>query len=212
MRTYNLDTQAAKEANTGGKRITTTGKYPGAIRAAFYEKNDKGTESVKLMFASDSGQECGPLAIYTHNGDGKELAGYKLLNAIMTCAKIKTLSFAKAPVELYDFDSQSMVTKQLPCSPELSGKKIGLVLQQEEYQKGNGSVGERMIIAAPFEASTEKMAMEILSSFNGAEALGNFMSYIAKNPVRKLRNPQASQQSSVQPAPDHDSFDDDIPF
>jgi len=214
-RVYNLDTQAAKEANTGGKRITETGKYMGTMTAAFYEKNPKGTESVNLMFIADNGQEVGPLNLYTHNSSGAALAGYKQLNALMTCAKVKALNWKEEPVELYDFDQQGMVTKQKECAIELKGKKIGFVLQQEEYQKQNGDIGERIIIAAPFEYGTELMAAEILSKQNKATALGGFMAFIAKNPVRKLRNqPNQSQSTNYQngPVDDAPDFSDDIPF
>lgn len=212
-RSYALDTQAAKEANTGGKRITETGKYLGTITAAFYEQNQRGTESVNIMFTSDNGQEVGPLNLYTHNGSGEELAGYKMLNALMTCAKVKALNWKTGPLELYDFDEQRVVTKQKECAVELSGKKIGLVLQQEEYEKSAGGIGERMVISAPFEHATELMAAEILSGQKQPSALGNFMQFIAKNPVRKLRKSgQQQSQPASQQTGDYDKFDDDIPF
>jgi hypothetical protein len=211
-RAYNLDTQAAKEANTGGKRITETGKYMGTVTAAFYEKNPKGTESVNLMFIGDNGQECGPLNLYTHNGSGETLAGYKQLNALMTCAKVKSLNWKQETIELYDYDQKIMVPKQKECAIELKGKKLGLVLQQEEYQKQSGEIGERMIIAAPFEYSTELMAAEILSKQTKPSSLGGFMAFIAKNPVRKLRNQQV-QSTNYQTGPMDDAPDfDDIPF
>lgn len=210
-RSYALDTQAAKEANTGGKRINETGKYLGTITAAFYEQNQKGTESVNIMFAADNGQEVGPLNLYTHNGNGEALTGYKMLNALMTCAKVKVLSWKKEDIDLYDFDEQRVVTKQKECCVELKGKKIGLVLQQEEYLKQNSDVGERMVIAAPFEYSTELMAAEILAQQKTPSALGNYMAFIMKNPVRRLRNAPASSRQPHQPTQD-DSFDDDIPF
>jgi hypothetical protein len=213
-RVYNLDTQAAKDANTGGKRITETGKYMGTVTAAFYEKNPKGTESVNLMFIADNGQEVGPLNLYTHNSSGETLAGYKQLNALMTCAKVKVLNWKQEAIELYDYDQKVMVSKQKECAIELKGKKLGLVLQQEEYLKQNGEVGERIIIAAPFEYGTELMAAEILSKQTKASSLGGFMAFIAKNPVRKLRN-QPAQSTSYQSGPmteePHYEFDD-IPF
>lgn len=218
-RSYALDTQAAKEANTGGKRITETGKYPGTIAAAFYEQNQNGTEIVNIMFISDSGQECGPLPLYTHNGRGEVIAGYKTLNALMTCAKVKKLSWQNQPLDLYDYDEQKVVSKQKECCVELAGKKIGLVLQQEEYRKGNGDIGERMVLAAPFEHGTERMAAEILGGQNQAAALGSYIAYIARNPVRKLRDGgQTANQSYTQTSQSQQgahgpaNFDDDIPF
>jgi hypothetical protein len=211
-RQFNLDVQAARESNTGGKRITETGKYKGCIVAAFYEKNDKGTESLNIMFKSDAGQESGPLNIYTHNGQGVALAGYKLANAIMTCCRVKTLTAVSAPVQLYDFASQSTVTKTKEIYKELTGKPVGFVLQQEEYQKQDASISERMIIAAPFEAQTELMAGEILDKHERPEQLGRFISYISKNPIRRLRKQQQPSASYAAQAPLSDDFDQDIPF
>jgi hypothetical protein len=134
-RAFNLDTNAARESNVGGKRIQETGKYIGTLVAAFYEQNQNGTESMNLMFKSDSGQEAGPLSIYTHNGKGEALAGYKLVNALMTCCRVKSLSAKQMPVALYDYDANAVVTKQKECYTELMGKRIGLVLQLEEYEK-----------------------------------------------------------------------------
>jgi hypothetical protein len=212
-RAFNLDQQAARDSNTGGKRIIDTGKYKGVIVAAFYEKNEKGTESMNIMFKSDAGQEAGPLNIYTHNNQGAPLAGYKLVNAIMTCCRVKALTAVQAPVQLYDFASQSQVTKQKEIYKELTGKPIGFVLQQEEYQKQDGSIGERMIISAPFEAATELMAVEILDQRKEPEQLGKYMAWIGKNPVRRLRKQQAVANAAyAAQAPLNNDFDDDIPF
>lgn len=213
-RDYRLDTQAAKDANTGGKRITETGKYAGTITAAFYEQNQRGTESVNIMFAADNGQEVGPLALYTHNGAGEPLAGYKMLNALMTCCKVKGLSWNKEPLELYDFDEQKVVTKQKEIAVELKGKKVGLVLQKEVYNKQSGGQGERMLIAAPFEAGTELMAVEILGGQKEPAALGGMMAYIAKNPIKyaKGAGQQAQPAQHTYAPPADDFYDDSVPF
>jgi hypothetical protein len=198
-RSYELDTYAAREANTGGKRIVETGKYIGVIRFAFYEKNDKGTESISFMFESDGGQEAGPLTIYTHNGKGEQLGGYKLVNAIMTCSGISRMNAAPTPVSLYDYDRKEVVVKTKDVYTEFTNKRIGFVLQQEEYEKtrDGGGVGTRIIIAAPFHVPTELMAAEILDKKTMPDLLGKYMEYIAKNPVRKLRNkPQTSSQNT----------------
>jgi hypothetical protein len=214
-RAFNLDPNAAREASVGGKRIQETGKYVGTIVAAFYERNDRGTESMNLMFKTDSGQEAGPLSIYTHNGNGEALAGYKLVNALMTCCKVKSLSAKQMPVALYDYDSQAVVTKQKECYSELTGKRVGFVLQMEEYEKqrGNGGIGERLIVVAPFEAGTDLMAGEILDKKNQPEQLVSLMKFMEKNPVKKLKNKPASngyQASQDFQAPPYS--DDDIPW
>lgn len=208
-REYTLDTQAAKDANSGSKRIKDSGKYVGKFTAAWYEKNDKGTESVHFLFESNEGQEAGPLALYTHNGAGESLPSYKTLNAIMTCLKVRGIKTSQGQVELYDFAGGGMVTKSKPVYLDLMKKQIGLVLQREEYQKQDGNIGERMIIAAPFDPATSKMAAEILNNTE-AKSLDGMLRYIDVNPVRALRGNKAPTQASNAAAA---SFaDDDIPF
>ena len=207
-REYTLDPQAAKDANSGSKRIKESGKYVGKFTAAWYEQNDKGTESVHFLFESIEGQEAGPLALDTHNGAGDAWPSYKMLNAIMTCLKVRGIKTTQGNVTLYDFGSGGMVTKSKPTYPELVNKPIGLVLQREEYQKQDGSIGERMIIAGPFDPATLKMASEVLNSTE-AKALDGVLRYIDANPVRALRGvkkPAAHHAESSQFA------DDEIPF
>jgi len=216
-RNFALDTNAAREANTGGKRITETGKYVGTIVSAFYEKNQNGTESVNFMFASDQGQEAGPLVLYTHNGVGEALHGFKVLSAIMVCTKQRALTTQPGAVQLYDFDAGNVVTKTKETYPELTGKKIGFVLQKEEYHNGAGELRYRILIAAPFEYGTELMANEILDKMAQPKALAKYMEHIAANPVRKAKprgaNTAAAQKSTQSfQSPADDFLDDSIPF
>lgn len=209
-REYTLDTEAAKQANTGGKRITESGAYAGKLKAAFYEKNPKGTESVNLMFEADNGQEIGPLSIYTHNGDGVELPGYNAFNALLTCLRARSVSTTKGKVELYDYDSKAVVTKDKEVYPELSGKPVGLFLRQEEYQKQNGEIGERMTVAGAFEASTKLMANEILAKKTEATNYGQMEAWLAKDPVKRLKGRSGGNGNA--PPAHHADFNDDLDF
>lgn len=209
MRTYALDTTAAKEANNGGKRISEPGEYTGKIRAAWHEVNEKGTESVHIIFASDGGQEAGPLALYTHKGDGTTLPSYKTLNAIMACCKVRELKPTRGPVKLWNRDANAEVEKQKDIFPALSGKPLGLVLQAEEYENRNFEVKERMVIAAPFEAGTRKMAEEVLTQSPDAKALDKYLTWFSNgHQVKKLKSRNHAESA---PAPQSDNFDD-IPF
>jgi hypothetical protein len=210
-RDYNLDPEAAKQANTGGKRITESGGYAGTFKAAFYEKNEKGTEAVHLMFESDAGQEVGPLAIYTHKGDGTTLPGFNALNALMTCLKVRALESKRGKVDLYDFDSQKMVTKDKDVYPALVGKRVGLVLRREEYEKRSGEIGERMTLAASYDPDSRLMASEILGKVAEPAALDRMLDWVDKNPVKHLKNGRPAAASTARTAAD-DFVDDDIPF
>lgn len=211
-RDYALDTQAAKEANNGGKRIKDSGRYVGKFKAAWYEQNDKGTESVHFLFESDEGQEAGPLALYTHNGKGEALPSYKTFNAILTCLKLRGVKAQNGKVSLYDFDANGVVEKTKPLYPELAGKPVGLVLQREEYEKKSGEVGERMIIVGPFEPATGRMAVEILDNTE-AHSLDGLLRWLESNPVKKLRGARRAEQPAHADASYGSNFaDDDIPF
>lgn len=211
-REYALDTQAAKDANSGGKRIKESGKYVGTFKAAWYEQNDKGTESVHFLLESNDGQEAGPLALYTHNGKGETLPSFKTFNAILTCLKLRNVRAKPGKVELYDYSSGGMVQKEKEMYPDMAGKPIGLVMQREEYEKQDGSIGERMIIVGPFDPASGRMAAEVLDN-KPATSLDGLMKWVEANPVKKLRGARHQQGASAshqQPASSFD--DDDIPF
>lgn len=213
-REYTLNPESAKKANSGGKRITEAGLFVGKFRAAFYEKSEqKGTESVSFLFDAENGQEAGPLTLYTHKGDGTELSGYDALNALMTCMKVRTLSAKRAPVELYDYGSGGMVTKQKETYPDLMGKPVGLALRLEEYEKQSGDIGERLVIVGSFDPSTRLMASEILSKQTQAKSLDQLAGWLEKNPVKPLKGAKR-QPVTTSPANDYgkDFTDDDIGF
>ena len=212
-RNFDFDPTAAKEANSGGKRITEPGLYVGKFRAAFYETNNNGTESVNLVFVADNGQEVGPLALYTHKGDGTELPSYKTLQAIMACARIRKLEGKTGRVSLYDFDSQKDVEKEKTVYPSLVGPRIGLVLQGEEYENRKGEIKVRMVIGAPFCAESRRMAEEVLTSAAEPKALDKYLSWFEGHKIKPLRNGSrapARNGSSEPPADWNDRFPDDI--
>jgi hypothetical protein len=208
-RDFALDTQAAKEANTGGKRITEPGAYVGQFKAAWYEVNDKGTEAVMFQFVSDTGQEAGPLALYTHNGAGEELPSYKTFNAILACMKQRGIKAQSGKVSVWDFDKKAEVEKTKDIYPALIGPRVGLVLTTEDYDGRNG-VKARVVISAPFHADTRQMANEVIES-KPAEALEKYIGWLDKGRWHKPLKGAQSHASSPQQA-DEQFSDDDLPF
>lgn len=207
MRNFELDRKAAEEANNGGKRITEPGVYTGKFRAAWHEKNEKGTESVNLIFASDSGQECN-LVLYVYNGRDEQLPSYKMLNAIMACMRQRKLEAKRGRVAIYDFDRKEDVEKEKDCYPALTTGRVGLVLQAEEYENNQGDLKTRLLIAAPFEAESRKMADEVLSSANEAKALERFLIWFEQHQVKPLKTSKPRPAAAVGGSMD----DDEIPF
>lgn len=207
-RNYEFDAQAASEANSGSKRIKDSGAYIGTIKFAWSETNDKGTESVNLFFVSDNGQEAGPLALYTHKGDGTPLPSYNTLNAILRCAGVRTINAKKGPVELWNFDTRAVETKQKDVYPELTGKPIGLLLQREEYVGQNGPK-ERLIIYGAFQPKTRLVAKEIIDGVTTPHALDGMEKWLLDNPLKTQKKSRPVQ--GPRPAAD-DEFGDDVPF
>lgn len=212
-RNYELNPQAAKDANSGGKRISEPGPYVGAFKAAWYDKNDKGTEMVGLQFEADNGQETN-LMLYTHNSKGEPLPSFKTLNALMACMRLRKLEPKSGKVMLYDFDAGQDREQNKQVFPALVGPKVGLVLQGEEYVNGQGDTKVRMLLAAPFEASTRLMAGEVLDKATAPAQLDRFMTWFEQNKLKRASGgrPAASPASAGKPAQQTDDFSDDIPF
>jgi hypothetical protein len=210
-RNYELDTKAAMESNSGGKRIKEAGAYTGQFTAAWYEQNDKGTESVSFLFKSAQGQEAGPLTLYTHKNTGEELPSFGTFNAILTCLRLRGVTAKQGKVELYDFNSGGMVTKTKECYPELVGKDIGIFLRQEEYTNSKNELKERLVLINVYDPVTFLMADEILRKVPAAEAAGfkRASEWLAKEPIKHQKGARPAAGAPV----DHSAgLDDDIPF
>lgn len=212
-RDYALNPNAAKAANTGGKRITEHGRYVGKFRAAWYEKNHNGTESVSFIFVSDAGQEAGPLTLYTHNSAGKELPSHNTLHAILTCMRVKGVKAQPGVVKLWDRDAQAEVDRTKDVYPALCDRPIGLVLTEEEYES-NGEVRTKIVIGAPFAADSGQMADEVLGS-KPAGGLDKYLAWLDKSGrwIKRIK-PGSAPRVPTHTGPAHASdFDDDsIPF
>jgi len=237
-RTFELDTQAARDANSGGKRITESGKFTGTLTAAWSETYPSGAEAVCFKFESDQGQEAGPLMLFTHGRDGQALGGFNMLQALMTCGKVRSIQPQPGQVSLYDFNEGKEVTKQKDTYPALTNKRIGLLLRQEETTDQNGVLKTRddgtpktrMIIFAPFDPETEMVASEILDKAAQPIQLPRMVRWLAENPVKQAKNAQrqnagggqyggyAAQPYQPTPGqqgmqgPTSNDFDDEIPF
>jgi hypothetical protein len=201
-RSYDLNPEAAKQAEQG--RITETGKYKGVFTRAEAVVSKKSTEGVEFSFKSDDGSDADFLTLWTHNADGKELFGLKVLNALMTCIRIKQINPAQATIEKWVDGSKQKVNATI--FPDLTNKPIGVLLQKESYTKNDGSIGSKLNLVGCYDASTEMTASEILNKATKAEKLPAM--------IAKLRDKDATMTpSSVGPSGNgFDDMDSDIPF
>lgn len=210
MSEYNLDAEAAKQADTGGGRITETGKYVGVFTKAKKVLSKKGTQGIEFTFASNGGQTADYLSVWTLNQAGEQIYGYKQLMAMMTCLKVRGIDSQRATVEEYDRDSNSMQPRDIEAFPALQNKPIGVLLQMEEYEKKDGSIGEKASFAGFFDAATEQVATEILDK-SDPSILAKLAGQLT--PMRKLKSSRQPVQGYQGGTGMPDNFDDDsIPF
>lgn len=214
MRDYTLDTQAARQATAGGQRISESGAYSGVIVAAWYEQKPTGSECVVIQFKAENGQTAGPLSVYTHGKTGEPLGGLNMVNAILTCAKVRNISAKPGKVTLYDYDSKQDVEKTKQVFPELAGKPMGLLLQNEEFKatqgERSGEIMTRLTIFGCYEPSTKRMAPEVLDQ-SPAKLLEAKTKYLEANPVRKAKGAKVTSHGIIDEEYDRRA-DASIPF
>lgn len=156
MRSYNLNEQSASAAGMSSY-INESGAYLGVMTKAEAITSKKETEGVEFTFQTDDGRTANYLQLWTHNKDGGELYGLKVLNAVM--AVLGVTSITPRPMTLKDFEGASYPAQVFP---ELMNKQLGLVLQREEYEKTQGGIGNKLNIVLPYQASSGRTAGEML--------------------------------------------------
>lgn len=206
MSAYTLDTEAAKQADSGNGRISETGKYIGQFTKAKKVVSTQGTEGIEFSFEANNGQSADYLTVWTINREGKQIYGFKQLMALMTCLKVRNIDAKSGEVEEYDSIAKQMVKHQAEIYPALMNKSIGVLLQMEEYEKKDGSVGTKASFAGFFDPQTEQVAVEILEK-SEARVLEKLVSQLV--PVKKLKGSRPASAPMSSGGPD---FSDDIPF
>lgn len=189
MRSYTLDTTAAQQANQNSY-IDQTGKYVGVFTVAKAVTSRSGTEGIEFSFRAQDGRQANYLTLWTFNAKGEALYGFKVLNALMTVMGIKELTPKSGNVAKPDGTKEQAIGY-----PDLHNKPVGLVLQKEFYFKDNGEEGYKFNIFAPFQASTELMAKEVLEGKVQPQALAHIISNLKDKPA-----PAPAQQQRQVPA------------
>lgn len=209
---YTFNAESAKKADSEGSRISSTGKYNGLFTRVEFVTSKKGTQGLEFEFVSDLKAETS-FTIWTIAADGKPLYGADKINAILACTRTRSLTPTEKQIDKYDYDLKQKVKQLCVVAPELENKRIGLLLQAEEYLNGQGQVKTRMSFVASFEDSTELMAKEICEQKTKPEMLQKAFERLMKNGDKKLQQ-QAHTQSyggygQVNATVD---LDDDLPF
>lgn len=203
---YQLDTAAAKKADQINSRIDEKGLYHGQITRAEAVTSQKGTQGIDISFKADSGANADYLTIWTHDKEGKQLPGFNLLMAIMTCLKVKNLTASQGEVEKYDRDQNARVKSIVPLYRDLMNKPIGLLIYMEEYQKKDGGFAWKPVIAAPC-SHDGFTATEILNQSKSAEALPKMIAALRDKEAKRVGSAPASNAPSS-----FSDLGDDIPW
>lgn len=207
---YQLDTNAARQADRAGAFINEIGKYVGNFNQAVDVTAKTGTKGIALQFESD-GQKAN-LPIYTMRANGERIMGYQVLSAIMTCLQLRQIQECDGTFKEYDFDSKSDVEKRGKVFPDLCNKPIGLLLETEDYLNGNGEQRKRMVIAGVFQANTELTASEILDKKTQPEKLGKLVARLRHRPMKGKPATAERHTGSQTGGSGFEDMDDDIPF
>ncbi len=194
MSEYNIDMEAAKQADTGGGRINETGKYVGTFTKAKKVISKKGTQGIEFSFTSSGGQSADYLSVWTLNDKGEQIYGFKQLMAIMTCLRVKGIDTSNVTVEEYDKDSSSMRPVKIDAYVGLQDKPIGVLLQMEEYAKKDGSIGEKPAFAGFFDSKSEQVATEVIEK-SEPRILEKLVGQLT--PLKKLKRTSGSAPSSA---------------
>ena len=207
---YTLDANAAKQADNMFSRIEEKGKYLGIITRAEQVESKKGTAGVDMSFKSDNGASADYLTIWTHNAEGKQLQGFNVLMAIMTCLRVRELKAENGEIEKYDQNDKKRVKVIVPLFKALMNKPVGLLIHMEEYEKTAGGTAWKPAISAPFDKDGFT-ASEILNKAQKAETLDKMLASLRDRPLKASASAPRASSEPVSAGP-FDDMDDDIPF
>jgi len=219
MNGYSLDTNAAKQANAGG-RIEQNGRYIVKIARAEFVKAKSGSDGMEFECKTSTGDSV-QFTLWTRSGStGETLAGYDKLMALMTCAGVRTLTPTQGMVKKYDYDAKGVIDKSAMIAPEITGKVVGLLLERENYYNSNGDARHQMNLFAAFNAENSMTADEIIDKKTTGANLAKLEQRLAARPEQWRKESGAARPASQarQPAQSaqnsshSNDLDDDLPF
>lgn len=208
---FTLDVESAKKADQEGGRISQTGKYVGTIKRFEFIVAKSGTKGVDIFFETDSKEEA-TLTLYTEKSDGTPIFGRDKVMALMTVTGARTLTPQDTTAEKYDFDVGAKIQQPVTIAPEIANKRVGFLIQMEEYQKNDGTIGKKPILISSFREDGF-MAKEILEMKTQPEQLNKAYERLMKNGDKKLQGQSAAtQQQGYNNHSQNNDLDDDLPF
>jgi hypothetical protein len=209
MGSYSLNTDNARQVGVS-TRISEKGAYVGTFTRAEEVAARSGATGIEFSFKTKDGQSADYLSLWATSGEGKPLYGRKVIDAIMTCMKVRQIASQPTNVKKRDKDGEHDVS--VPCFRELMGREIGLMLVKEGYAKDDGSVGSKMVIVAPFCAGTKRTAAEVLDQAHEARSFDLMLASLRDRPLKDKPARRAAAAQPTNAGSGFDDMDDDIPF
>lgn len=209
---YSLNTTAARQADERSGRIAEIGKYVGIFTRAEDIASPKGTRGIDFAFETHDKQSAN-FTLWTYNKENKEIYGFKQLQALMACLRVRDMAPKKAVVRKWDRHSQGMVDIDGMIFDALMNKPIGILFETEEYQKFENNVptdvGTKVVPAYFFDAQSEMTASEILDKKVQPVQLAKLVQTLRHRPLRRSA---AGASAADAPAGGGGFADGDIPF
>lgn len=206
---YNLDQNAAKQADNINARIEQKGRYLGTITRAESITSTKGTKGIDMSFKSANGESADYLTLWTHDKDGKQLMGFNMLMAIMTCLRVKSLTAESGEIEKYNAETKKKEKVTANLYKELMNKPVTLLMYMEEYAKTAGGSAWKPVIFATCDKDGFT-ASEIFSKATAANTVEKMVAALKDRPLKTAAI--APRQESENPGHGFDAFDDSIGF
>lgn len=210
-RSYTMNPEGAKAAGQNN-RIDETGAYVGVLTRAEHVVSKANTEGIEFSFVDTQGRESSFLSIWTIKSDGSELSGRKMLDAMMTCMKVRSIEPSEQMVEKWVNGAKA--NQKATVFTGLMNKRIGLLLAKEPYEATDGSIKSLMVIEGAYDCEGNRTAKNVLEQKPDDGTLYKMIERLRDRPLRKRQQAQQPQRraATVDAGQDFNGNDDDIPW
>lgn len=200
---------AGDNVGSSGGKFESKCISTGTITCALEITAGTGSHGIMLEYTDDSGYSVRNQRFYTYSADWKKpLYGLNLINSLMTCLKVRNIEGTQGTYERYDWGQRRNVQETGVLFKDLMNKKIGVIIQPEEYEY-NGEKKTRPMIRGFFEADTGLTSYEIFKGEKVPKKRDQMLAALAD--VKLIENKQGDCQATV-PQESNEKDEEDIPF
>lgn len=210
MNGFTLDTNAVNKADSVSNHITTSGYYEGTFKRVSDQIGREGGHGVKFEFESVDGLTT-EFTLWVESKTGEKTFSRDILNAGMACLKLRQVLAQQGTVREWDSVAKSFIEKQGIIYPDFCGKKIGIIIQKQEYIKNDGSIGFQINLKHFINAETKQTGGEVLRSVP-AEKFDKLVTRYEDIKIEKPKQTPPTQTANVVPVHCEAEVGEPIPF